>query len=185
YTYQCMPKMIGVFFKRVVQSQEEKALIQVFLAKLSRKQESPISKKAYSSDHHQDFDQQHLHHRQQLQQEMARNAPRAASSQNQSAGKSPQEKSSFTFPLAQKSKAGNARNAIESQKAPRAVSPSRFPKNGTGHNMKPENCQRPMDDRSFEVIAWLKLGQEMTMEAPRKNDSLFDRLYSILKQILK
>ncbi|KHN18987.1 hypothetical protein glysoja_047415 [Glycine soja] len=84
--------MIGVFFKRVVQSQEEKALIQVFLAKLSRKQESPISKKAYSSDHHQDFDQQHLHHRQQLQQEMARNAPRAASSQNQSAGKSPQEK---------------------------------------------------------------------------------------------
>ncbi|XP_028234284.1 uncharacterized protein LOC114414148 [Glycine soja] len=85
---------------------------------------------------------------------MARNAPRAASSQNQSAGKSPQEKSSFTFPLAQKSKAGNARNAIESQKAPRAVSPSRFPKNGTGHNMKPENCQRPMDDRSFEAKTW-------------------------------
>ncbi|KAG5032684.1 hypothetical protein JHK82_016257 [Glycine max] len=167
-----------VYARKVVQSQEEKALIQVFLAKLSRKQESPISKKAYSSDHHQDFDQQHLHHRQQLQQEMARNAPRAASSQNQSAGKSPQEKSSFTFPLAQKSKAGNARNAIESQKAPRAVSPSRFPKNGTGHNMKPENCQRPMDDRSFEVIAWLKLGQEMTMEAPRKNDSLFDRCSS-------
>ncbi|KAH1218877.1 Transcription factor TGA9 [Glycine max] len=56
--------------------------------------ESPISKKASSSDHHhQSFDQQHLQHRQQLQQEMASDAPRSASSQNQSAAKSPQEKS--------------------------------------------------------------------------------------------
>ncbi|KAH1104338.1 hypothetical protein GLYMA_13G316900v4 [Glycine max] len=55
--------------------------------------ESPISKKASSSDHHhQSFDQQHLQHRQQLQQEMASDAPRSASSQNQSAAKSPQEK---------------------------------------------------------------------------------------------
>ncbi|KAH1092587.1 hypothetical protein GLYMA_14G011100v4 [Glycine max] len=49
-------------------------------------------------------------------------------------------------------KAGNARNAIESQNAaPRAVSPFRLPKNGTSDNMKPENCQRPMDDRSSEA----------------------------------
>ncbi|XP_020238383.1 kinesin-like protein KIN-14F [Cajanus cajan] len=48
-------------------------------------------------------------------------------------------------------KAGNARNAIESQKAPRAVSPFRLPKNVTSDSMKPENCQRPMDDRSSEA----------------------------------
>ncbi|KAG5064804.1 hypothetical protein JHK85_005987 [Glycine max] len=48
-------------------------------------------------------------------------------------------------------KAGNARNAIESQKAPRAVSPFRLPKNGTSDSMRPENCQRSMDDRSSEV----------------------------------
>ena len=59
--------------------------------------ESPISKKASSSDHHQAFDQQHLQHRQQLQQEMASDAPRAASSQNQSAAKSPQEKVSLSL----------------------------------------------------------------------------------------
>ncbi|TKY57436.1 Kinesin KP1 [Spatholobus suberectus] len=48
-------------------------------------------------------------------------------------------------------KAGNARSAIESQKVPRAVSPFRLPKNGTSDSMKPENCQRPMDDRSSEA----------------------------------
>ena len=48
-------------------------------------------------------------------------------------------------------KNGNARNAIESQK-PRAVSPYRLPKYGTGGSMKPDNSQRSMDDRSSEVI---------------------------------
>ncbi|RDX75585.1 Kinesin-like protein KIN-14F, partial [Mucuna pruriens] len=48
-------------------------------------------------------------------------------------------------------KVGNARNAIESQKAPRAVSPFRLPKNVTSDSMKLENCQRPMDDRSSEA----------------------------------
>jgi hypothetical protein len=48
-------------------------------------------------------------------------------------------------------KAGNARNAIESQKS-RAVSPFRLPKYGTNGNMKPENGQRSIDDRSSEVI---------------------------------
>jgi len=55
--------------------------------------ESPMSKKASSSDH-QAFDQQHLQHRQQLQQDMASDAARTASSQNQSAAKS-QEKVSL------------------------------------------------------------------------------------------
>jgi len=50
-------------------------------------------------------------------------------------------------------KSGNARNPTESQKAPRAVSPFRLPKNGTSDSMKPENYQRHMDDRSSEVIA--------------------------------
>ncbi|XP_027340299.1 transcription factor TGA9-like [Abrus precatorius] len=53
--------------------------------------ESPMSKKASSSDH-QAFDQHHLHQRQQLQQQMASGAPRTPSSQNQLAPKSPQEK---------------------------------------------------------------------------------------------
>ncbi|XP_027938785.1 kinesin-like protein KIN-14F isoform X2 [Vigna unguiculata] len=48
-------------------------------------------------------------------------------------------------------KAGNARNPTESQKAPRAVSPFRLPKNGTSDSMKPENYQRHMDDRSSEA----------------------------------
>ncbi|XP_027929286.1 transcription factor TGA9-like isoform X3 [Vigna unguiculata] len=52
--------------------------------------ESPMSKKASSSDH-QAFDQQHLQQRQQLQQDMASDAARTPSSQNQSAAKS-QEK---------------------------------------------------------------------------------------------
>ncbi|WVY99715.1 hypothetical protein V8G54_025785 [Vigna mungo] len=56
--------------------------------------ESPMSKKASSSDH-QAFDQQHLQHRQQLQQDMASDAARTASSQNQSAAKSQQEKVSL------------------------------------------------------------------------------------------
>ncbi|KAK8467219.1 hypothetical protein PHAVU_008G281800 [Phaseolus vulgaris] len=48
-------------------------------------------------------------------------------------------------------KSGNARNPTESQKAPRAVSPFRLPKNGTSDSMKPENYQRHMDDRSSEA----------------------------------
>ncbi|XP_020238137.1 transcription factor TGA9 isoform X2 [Cajanus cajan] len=48
--------------------------------------ESPISKKASCSDHQAFFDLQ------QLRQEMASDAPRTASTQNQSAAKSPQEK---------------------------------------------------------------------------------------------
>ncbi|CAJ1971538.1 unnamed protein product [Sphenostylis stenocarpa] len=48
-------------------------------------------------------------------------------------------------------KAGNARNPMESQKAPRAVSPFRLPKNGTSDSMKPENYLRHMDDRSSEA----------------------------------
>ncbi|KAL2331928.1 hypothetical protein Fmac_019509 [Flemingia macrophylla] len=48
--------------------------------------ESPISKKASFSDHQAFFDLQ------QLQQEMASDAPRTAAAQNQSAAKSPQEK---------------------------------------------------------------------------------------------
>jgi len=47
-------------------------------------------------------------------------------------------------------KAGNARNAIDSQK-PRAVSPFQLPKYGTNGNTKHETGQRLMDDRSFEV----------------------------------
>ncbi|KAJ1415519.1 P-loop containing nucleoside triphosphate hydrolase [Sesbania bispinosa] len=47
-------------------------------------------------------------------------------------------------------KSGSARNATESQK-PRALSPFRLPKNGTSGSMKPENCQRSMDDRSTEA----------------------------------
>ncbi|KAG5017669.1 hypothetical protein JHK85_023805 [Glycine max] len=46
-------------------------------------------------------------------------------------------------------KAGNARNALDSQK-PRAVSPFQLPKYGTSGNMKHETGQRLMDDRSFE-----------------------------------
>ncbi|KAK8468578.1 hypothetical protein PHAVU_006G059300 [Phaseolus vulgaris] len=46
-------------------------------------------------------------------------------------------------------KAGNARNAIDSQK-PRAVSPFQLPKYGTNGNTKHETGQRLMDDRSFE-----------------------------------
>lgn len=49
-------------------------------------------------------------------------------------------------------KSGNARNALESQKA-RAVSPFRLPRNGTNGSMKSENSQRSMDDRNSEVIA--------------------------------
>ncbi|KAL2316619.1 hypothetical protein Fmac_030495 [Flemingia macrophylla] len=48
-------------------------------------------------------------------------------------------------------KAGNSRNAIESQKAPRAVSPFPLPKNVTGDSMKPENCEISMGDRSSEA----------------------------------
>ncbi|KAK7299901.1 hypothetical protein RJT34_10730 [Clitoria ternatea] len=51
----------------------------------------------------------------------------------------------------QQYKAGNARNAMESQKVPRAVSPFRLPKYGTNESMKPENGQRSMDDRSSEA----------------------------------
>ncbi|XP_061337645.1 kinesin-like protein KIN-14F [Gastrolobium bilobum] len=47
-------------------------------------------------------------------------------------------------------KAGNAQNVIESQK-PTSVSPFRLPKCGTSGSMKPENCQRSMDDRSSEA----------------------------------
>ena len=59
--------------------------------------ESPISKKASSSDH-QAFDQKPLQHQQHLQQqqlqqlEMASDATRTGTSQNQSAAKPPQEK---------------------------------------------------------------------------------------------
>jgi len=48
-------------------------------------------------------------------------------------------------------KAGNARNAIDSQK-PRAVSPFQLPKYGASGNTKHETGQRLMDDRSLEVV---------------------------------
>ncbi|XP_059443543.1 kinesin-like protein KIN-14F [Corylus avellana] len=48
-------------------------------------------------------------------------------------------------------KAGNTRSTIESQK-PRPVSPFRMPRSGISNSLKPETCQRPIDDtRNLEA----------------------------------